>query len=158
MTSRKFRQNSTFPNKYLFSRFTNPKSLAVHEMEHEGISDEEPVLISSKPVSSGSKPVSSGSKTVSAGSKTAKTKEPGSSDPKPTCPICFQTFQRLFNMRTHINRVSAGHRKLIEVDCSFGVRWKRLKISFPFLVPKNVDLLTYSRGEFCMDFLFLFMG
>ena len=67
------------------SRFTNLQSLAAHEMEHEDFSDAEKPVVEKKPV---------------------KPSKMDSAEAKAVCPICFKTFRRLFNMRTHINRVS----------------------------------------------------
>ena len=34
-------------------------------------------------------------------------------EPKAQCDICKQTFQRMFNLKTHINRVSLPHFQVI---------------------------------------------
>ncbi len=56
-------------------------------MEHEGISDEDEAI----------------DKKLAA--PKAKETAATSGEVKATCPICFKTFRRHFNMRTHVNRV-----------------------------------------------------
>ena len=45
----------------------------------------------------------------------AKDVSTGGGEAKASCPICFKTFRRLFNMRTHVNRV---HEKVKPFACS----------------------------------------
>jgi hypothetical protein len=59
--------------------------LTAHEFEHEDVSDDEPPVAEKKPAKS--------------------IKQETGGEMKASCPICSKTFRRLFNMKTHINRV-----------------------------------------------------
>ena len=42
---------------------------------------------------------------LSVDKKTVKAAKSEAGEAKASCPICFKTFRRFFNMKTHVNRV-----------------------------------------------------